>query len=454
MGSDSETPTDMGSLTPDSQARLRYFPNWELPEGWRWASLGAIARIRRGASPRPAGDPRYFGGSIPWFRIGDATATSSRYLTQTVETVNEEGAKRSVRIPPGSLIVANSGVSLGFATIVQVEGCIHDGWLLLDDLRGVEKLYLFYIVNALTSALRGMADGTTQPNLNTTIAKALEIPLPPPSDQKRIIELLDAIDTKIEVLTETNATLEALAAALFKSWFVDFDPVRAKSEGRDPEGVPSELADLFPSEFVDSKFGAIPKGWKVAPLDSIADFLNGLAMQKFPVEDESDWLPVIKIAQLRKGDTEGSDRASLRVPSDYVVQDGDVLFSWSGSLEVDIWCGGRGGLNQHLFKVTSKCYPKWFYYLWTKFHLPSFRQTAAHKATTMGHIQRCHLTAAQVIIPPEGLLKAISETIAPLIQQAWERKLEARTLAAVRDTLIPSLISGKLRIPDAQEISA
>ena len=316
--------------------------------------------------------------------------------------------------------------------------------------------FLFALIRSSNTKelISNMHVGTMIPHFKKGDFDKLFFEIPDRVSQETIGDLYFELSQKVHHLRETNATLEAIAQALFKSWFVDFDPVRAKAEGREPEGVSSEVAELFPSDFEELKGGAIPKGWKVAPLDSIADFLNGLAMQKFPVEDESDWLPVIKIAQLRKGDTEGADRASLRVPTDYVVQDGDVLFSWSGSLEVDIWCGGRGGLNQHLFKVTSKHFPKWFYYLWTKFHLPSFRQTAAHKATTMGHIQRGHLTDAKVIIPPDRLLIALSEIIAPIIQQAWECRLEARTIATMRDTLLPRLMSGKLCIPDAQETGA
>jgi len=282
------------------------------------------------------------------------------------------------------------------------------------------------------------------PHINLGTLRKLTIPLPSRAEQDGIVGVLAALDDKIALLRETNDTLEAIAQALFKSWFVDFDPVRAKAEGRDPEEMPPEVVDLFPGEFEDSDLGAIPKGWKVTSLDSIAEFLNGLAMQKFPVFEETEWMPVIKIAQLRKGDTEGADRASLQVPSEYVVQDGDILFSWSGSLEVEIWCGGTGGLNQHLFKVTSRSYPKWFYYLWTKFHLPFFRETAAHKATTMGHIQRCHLTEAKVVIPPQKLLISLSDTIGPLIQQIMGNRLIIRNLGNLRDTLLPRLMSGKL----------
>jgi type I restriction enzyme S subunit len=158
-------------------------------------------------------------------------------------------------------------------------------------------------------------------------------------------------------------------------------------------------------------------------------------------------LPVIKIAQLRKGDTVGADRAGRNLKPEYIIRDGDVLFSWSGSLEVEVWCGGEGALNQHLFKVTSEKYPKWFYYLWTKFHLEHFRQIAASKATTMGHIQRAHLSQAKVVAPPDAFVLAVNEHFAPLLDRWIATELQAKALATLRDTLLPRLISGALRLP-------
>jgi type I restriction enzyme S subunit len=192
-----------------------------------------------------------------------------------------------------------------------------------------------------------------------------------------------------------------------------------------------------------------PKDWREVSLDNVATFLNGLALQKFP-SDGADSLPVIKIAQLRKGSTNGADRASSLIPPQYVVQDGDVLFSWSGSLEVELWCGGRGALNQHLFKVTSSKYPKWFYFLWTRHHLADFRATAAGKATTMGHIQRHHLAEARVYVPPTIELEKMNQIMLPLIDKLIANKLESRNLATMRDTLLPELSSGELSLKKLQ----
>ena len=241
-----------------------------------------------------------------------------------------------------------------------------------------------------------------------------------------------------------NETLEEMARALFQSWFVDFDPVRAKMEGRDT-GLPPDLAALFPDRLVDSELGLVPEGWGVRALDSIATFLNGLALQKYPATDGLV-LPVIKIAQLRAGHTLGADSASSDLPPQYVVHDGDVLFSWSGSLELDMWSGGEGALNQHLFKVTSEQYSQWLYYRWVQEHLPGFREIAAGKTTTMGHIQRHHLSEALTVIPNATMLKAMDRYMQPLLDRTLALRIDSRALAIQRDALLPRLVLGKVRM--------
>ena len=316
-----------------------------------------------------------------------------------------------------------------------------------------DNRYIMYSIQAPQSQvyLRNVCNTTVQATLNLGDLKGLPLSIPDIKEQKAIAHILGTLDDKIELNRKTNETLEAMAKALFKSWFVDFDPVRAKAEGR-PTGLPAEISDLFPDSFEDSELGEIPSGWEVKSLDEVAYFLNGLALQKFPPEDGAPTLPVIKIAQLKKGDPIGADRCSTAVPSDYVVRDGDVLFSWSGSLAVDIWCGGDGALNQHLFKVTSKTYDKWFFLQWVKHHLPEFQEIAQGKATTMGHIQRHHLSEAKVLIPTPSLLAEMDSAFAPLLDRAFGLRKQSKDLATTRDALLPKLISGAIRIPDAEKI--
>lgn len=324
---------------------------------------------------------------------------------------------------------------------------------------GLNNYYLFYwfMLAGRAGWLEPFFTGTTIKHLTGKAVNALKVPLPPIEEQRAIAHMLGTLDDKIELNRRMNETLEAMARAMFKAWFVDFEPVRAKMEsrwqrGQSLPGMPMHLYDLFPDRLVESELGEIPEGWEMRSLDSIASYLNGLALQKFPPESDDEFLPVIKIAQLRAGNTNGADRASARIKPEYVVVDGDVLFSWSGSLEVEVWNGGRGALNQHLFKVTSDTVPKWFYFFATRHHLQSFRTIAADKATTMGHIQRKHLTDARVAVAsPEGM-KKFDIAIAPLFDQLVSNAQQSRSLAQLRDTLLPKLISGELRVPDAERI--
>jgi len=323
-------------------------------------------------------------------------------------------------------------------------------------LRGKERLdtrYLMYIIGgeAFTNYILGTQTGTTIPHISAGQIRGFRFALPPLPVQHAIATRLGMLDDKIELNRRMNETLEVMARALFKSWFIDFDPVRAKAEGRDP-GLPADIAALYPDSFQDSELGEIPKGWRVKGLDEIADFLNGLALQTFPPHDGRS-IPIIKIAQLRAGNTQGADATSANLDAKYVVDDGDVLFSWSGSLECVLWTGGLGALNQHLFKVTSAVYPKWFYYYWIQHHLGSFREIAAGKATTMGHIQRHHLSGAKVVVPGRMGLDAVDKALSPIFRQLVQLRLESRTLATLRDTLLPKLLSGELRVPQTGEPS-
>lgn len=318
----------------------------------------------------------------------------------------------------------------------------------------LNPMYLrYYLVSPRMQAkmLSWARSGGTRNALTKEMIESFDVPAPNIKEQRAIAQILGSLEDKIESNQQENHTLEQMARAIFKSWFVDFDPVKAKAEGKKPVGMNAEAAKLFPDSFVDSELGSIPKGWEIEGLDEIASYLNGLALQKFPPDGNND-LRVIKIAQLRAGNTNGSALAGSDIGSEYVVNDGDIIFSWSGSLMINIWCGGKGALNQHLFKVTSAKFPKWFYYFWTLQHLPDFQHIAAGKATTMGHIQRRHLTAAKTIVPPESLLLSMCSIMSPFIDMIIRNGVQSRNLASIRDTLLPKLLSGKIRVKDAEKL--
>ena len=319
--------------------------------------------------------------------------------------------------------------------------------------------YLLHLLQStqMQEKLIGRSSGTTVTGIKQSELRKIEVLLPPLDEQLAIAHILGTLDDKIELNQRANQTLEAMARALFKAWFVDFEPVCAKIEGRwlrgqSLPGLPAHLYDIFPDRLVASTLGDIPAGWQVIPLDEIADFLNGLALQKFPVTNSADSLPVIKIAELRNGISHKSDRASRDVPKKYVIRDGDFLLSWSGSLFAKFWTEGEGALNQHLFKVTSERVPMWFASQWVYHHLEDFQSIAASKATTMGHIQRGHLKLAMTICPDQDALKKFDFVMAPLIDHAIQNALESRSLVALRDALLPELVSGKVRVKDTERI--
>lgn len=317
--------------------------------------------------------------------------------------------------------------------------------------------------------------GSAQPSLNRNHINPIAIRVPTVNIQKSIVNILSVLEDKVELNRQVNETLESMAQALFKSWFVDFDPVidnalaagndipeplaaraearRALGDARKP--LPEEIRRAFPDgfEFRD-EMGWAPRGWGVKSLDSIADFRNGLALQKYRPPDEVDYLPVLKIAQLRAGSPTHDEKAAPNIPDEYVVDDGDVIFSWSGSLMVKLWCGGKAALNQHLFKVTSADLPKWFYLGWTKLHLDEFKRIAADKAVTMGHIKRSHLREAMCVLPSVELIGMCSGLMESLVGRQVFTTTEARQLSQLRDTLLPKLLSGELTVPDAEKLAA
>ena len=211
------------------------------------------------------------------------------------------------------------------------------------------------------------------------------------------------------------------------------------------ENLLEQAQTIFAQEFLNRV--SIPNNWKKGSLLDIADYLNGLAMQKFRPSEDEIGLPVLKIKELRQGYCDPhSEFCSPSIKPTYIIQDGDVIFSWSGSLLVDFWCGGTCGLNQHLFKVTSQKYDKWFYYAWTKHHLDRFIAVAADKATTMGHIKREELAKAEVLIPNNKDYDRIGALFQPIYDLIIANRIENKKLAKTRDTLLPKLMTGELDV--------
>ena len=276
--------------------------------------------------------------------------------------------------------------------------------------------FLYYLICSplvRNPAIKSMVGSSGRQRVQTDVVGNLDVELPPIEEQRKIGGLLKAIDDKIEHNNVINNNLEQQAQAIFENEFLSLQ--------------------------------SLPDGWKQASLIDIADYLNGLAMQKYRPSANEIGIPVLKIKELRQGCCDdNSEFCSPSIKSDYIIHDGDVIFSWSGSLLVDFWCGGICGLNQHLFKVSSSNYDKWFYYAWTKHHLDRFIAVAADKATTMGHIKRDELAKAEVLIPNETDYNRIGALLQPIYDLIISNRIENKKLAETRDSLLPKLMSGEI----------
>ncbi|MDD2790630.1 MAG: restriction endonuclease subunit S [Sulfurimonas sp.] len=274
-------------------------------------------------------------------------------------------------------------------------------------------LYYFLKDDASHDYLASQSSGSAnQANISKSDIENMPISLPPLEEQKAIAEVLSSLDDKIDLLHRQNQTLESLAQTLFRQWFIE----EAKEE------------------------------WEEKPLSKIADFLNGLACQKFPPQNDIEKLPVLKIKDLKDGISENSDYATSDVKPEYIVNNGDVIFAWSASLMVKIWDGEQCVLNQHLFKVTSKDFPKWFYYHWCKYHLDNFIAISSAHATTMGHIKRGDLDEAMCVIPSNEELVKMDDEISPIFEKIETNSRQIKSLEKMRDTLLPKLLSGEIRV--------
>ncbi|MFZ3130042.1 MAG: restriction endonuclease subunit S [Desulfosporosinus sp.] len=398
--------------------------------GWKEVKLEEVGTVVTGKTPSSK-TPDHFGDVIPFVTPTDfknyhkQIFSADRYLSQK----GKDGLKGKV-LPDNSVVVTCIGSDMGKVALNSVE-CVTNQQInsIIINKEKVDANFLYYKISNMYEYIKQLArGGTTMPIVNKGTFEQINIELPSLIEQKAIANTLLCLDDKIELNNRINKNLEEMAQALFKSWFIDFEPFQD-------------------SEFKDSELGRIPKGWRVESLGNIADYLNGLAMQKFRTETD-EFLPVIKIKELNQGFIdESSDKASVNIPKQYIINDGDVIFSWSGTLMVKIWTGGKGGLNQHLFKVTSRNYDKWFYYLWTLKHLEKFKAIAQDKATTMGHIKRSHIKESKVIIPSDLDMKVLSNLMNPIIEKIIELCIQNQTLKVIRNSLLPKLMSGEIRVP-------
>ena len=273
---------------------------------------------------------------------------------------------------------------------------------------------------------------------NDTISN-IPVLLPSIEEQHTIGKLLADLDRKIELNKQINDNLEAMAKQLYDYWFVQFDFPNEEGKPYKSSGGAMVWNEKLKRE--------IPKGWFCGTLLDIAEYTNGLACQKYRPTDDNK-LPVIKIKEMHDGLSVDTEWVKADIPDDVKVFDGDVLFSWSASLEVMLWAYGNGGLNQHIFKVTSKNgYPRSFYFYQLVHYIGVFKQMAEARKTTMGHITQDHLRQSTIVLPPDvDIANKLEEKLCPIFDAIVKNSQEIMTLTKQRDELLPLLMNGQATV--------
>ena len=360
-------------------------------------------------------------------RIDSSLLNVENYVSTENMMQNKGGITLAAKVPvensveflPGDILISNIRPYFRKIWLSDKKGGCSSDVLCIRALPGTDSTYLYYLLSqdSFFDYVMSGAKGCKMPRGDKSQIMQWDVDLPNFEEQHRIASILKSIDDKIQLNNQINHNLHNLAQELFNNNIAE-NACRSS-------------------------------GWRSASLLDIAEYLNGLAMQKYPAINGEFSLPVLKIKELgQQACDANSDRCTESIPEQFVVKDGDIIFSWSGTLLVDFWCGGKCGLNQHLFKVSSDMYPNWFVYFWTKHHLDRFIRIAKDKAVTMGHIKRGDLGKAEVVIPEDAVMKKLNGEIAPLISECIERRIENRKLQSIRNSLLPKLMSGALKIND------
>ena len=354
---------------------------------------------------------------------------------------------------PG-VVLGRKGV-VGSVYFVREDYWPHDTTLWIKNFHGNDERFAYYFFLAKVRELEQLDVGSANPTLNRNHVHPMKVMWPPLGEQKRIGEILGLLDDRIALLRETNRVLEAISQALFKSWFVHFDPVHAKQAGRVPDGMDDATAALFPDCFDEAGLEERPQGWGTCAVYEMATYINGAAYKAFDPNVEGRGLPIIKIAELKAGVTGQTAFSDVVMPEKYRILTGDILFSWSGnpdtSIDTFVWPHEPAWLNQHIFRVNPRVPSERAFLLRTLKHMrPVFAELARNKQTTgLGHVTVGDLKRLQIVKPPQAVLECFDRVIAPMHGKIFDNDQRVQTLTTLRDTLLPRLISGQLRLKDS-----
>jgi type I restriction enzyme S subunit len=425
---------------------------------WESTTLGKIAAFVSGGTPSKD-NPTYWGGVIPWVSAKDMKRF---HLNDTEDHVTDEGVISGTKlVPEGTVFLLARGMTLLNDIPISIADrpmTFNQDVKAVQPKAGVSKDYLPYLLLGAKPRLLSLVDlaGHGTGRLNSDELKSLDVLIPPEPEQHAIAHILGTLDGKIELNRRMNETLEAIARALFKSWFVDFDPVRAKVEGRDP-GLPKHIASLFPDSFDDSEQGEIPKGWNVGKVADVARLSReGVNPGEFPDEVFEHYsIPAFdegRIAKIEPGEAIKSNK--------FVLAPGCVLLSKLNPRIVRVWLPDLRGSNRAIssteFLITLPKFHISREFLFCLFSSTAFARAFATLVTgTSGSHQRVKresLLEMDAVIPTAPVTQGFTRVVEPLLERVIRNITESRTLAVLRDALLPKLVSGELRVCAAKRL--
>ena len=298
--------------------------------------------------------------------------------------------------------------------------------------------WLYYYLQSpyFKKLMNSLLSGAVQKFVPLGFLRSIDIPKYD-DNKKAIVKFLSSLDDKIALNNRINAKLEQMAKRLYDYWFVQFDFPNADDKPYKSTGGKMVWNETLKRE--------IPDGWEVGNLYDIAEYVNGLACQNYRPKESEKSLPVIKIREMNEGITADTEKVSASIPGKYRIYAGDILFSWSASLEIKIWTGETGGLNQHIFKVIPKGYfSKGYVYQQLSAYLVNFQKMAESRKTTMGHITSDHIKQSRILIPPKEIISAFTKKTLSIFNYQLSIEKETQKLTALRDRLLPLLMNGQV----------
>ena len=407
---------------------------------WKEVSLSELGKTITGKTPSSQ-YPEDFGDEVPFITPSDSF--EKKYISRSERYLSRLGSDRlkDKIISSDSIMVTCIGSAMGKVAKNSLPSVTNQQINSIIVNENFDSDYIYYLFKNNYAVFRNAASGSTAiPILNKTdfdnLRFKVELDL---NQQRKMVSILSKIDDKIEINNQINQELEAMVKTLYDYWFVQFD-------FPDQNGKPYKSSGGKMVYHPELK-REIPEGWGVDSLWNIANFYNGLAMQKYrPDTNEDDYLPVIKIREMMNGFSKDTEKARLDIPTEAIVERGDILFSWSATLEVIIWGKERGALNQHIFKVTSDTYPKSFIYFELKSYLKVFKAIAELRKTTMGHITQDHLKQAKIVVPPIDLISKLDAKLQPIMLKQQMLENQNQELTQLRDWLLPMLMNGQVKV--------